>query len=179
MAGPRRGILLGLGFTLEALKAAGLTDAQLDAPAEAQLTAAGDTAGTGIYDVEFNMQQDRIDVTTYADYASGNAPVFVPGIRSASVRFKVPQAAVQAWRQAVFSGEPVEFNEQVGQVRLSCMVQVLEVSDDFTFDGTYTCTVRTRVTGAPTITQVTQAPPPPPKKDRGRRAMKLDGSLID
>jgi hypothetical protein len=176
MAGPRRGILLGLGFTLEALKAAGLTDAQLDAPSEALLAPDGDV-GTGIYDVEFSQSRTQIDVTTHNDAA----PVYVPGISRAMVRFKVSQIAMHTWRDAIYHGEPMEFNEVVGNVRVSCRVIVREVVDQCSIDSMHTCLVSCSVVGAPTITQLTAAPAAPQqqKKDRGRRAIKLDGALID
>ncbi len=119
-------------------------------------------------------------VTSWHD----ESPVCVPGIvRRTSVEFKVSLVAVEAWHTALMDGRPVQFNELIGNMRLTCDLLVHSVRRDASVDGLMTATVQARVVGQPTLEDIT--PPPlaetvqakPPRS--GRRGMKLDGALID
>lgn len=174
---PRRGMLLGLGFTLEALRAAGLTDADLAAPAAATLAPKG-FGSSGIYDIQFETTRQMIDVTAFED----DGPQYVPGVARSTVTFTVSLAALTTWHNAIMDGEPVQFSEVIGGKRLTCMLRVVSVSTNASVDSQVTGTVKAQVVGAPDISDVQpQAPAPPaaPPVKRGRRGMKLDGALID
>lgn len=167
----RRGILLGLGFTLEALRAAGLDAAELDAPQQATLSAVGH--GTDIIAVRFDTSQRMIET-------GDGTGAYVPGLRRASVTFTVSQRAVHTWIEAVMAGEPVDFSEEVQGHRLTCRLYVTDVRTDCPVDGLMTATVTAQVIGAPTITALPQvAPSPAAQVPQGRRGMKLNGALID
>lgn len=180
MDSPRRGILLGLGFSLEALRAAGVTEAELDAPAHAQLAPHGQEP-SGIYDIVVHQSRSQVDVTSFMD----DGPQYVPGIVRTSVEFKASLLALHAWHVAIVDGGPVDFCEVIGGRRLTCRLAVSSVTTSAPVDGEMYATVKASVVGAPVIENLEpQAPappavPPPLPAKRGRRGIKLDGALID
>lgn len=189
MIQPRRGILLGLGFTMEALRAAGLTDADLAAIASPLVGVAGDgQASSGAYDIEFEASNEMIDVTGYGDAARR----YVPGVQRMTVTFKVALVAAEAWQRAIMNDQPVQFDEVVGDLRLSCLMRVVRIETRASMNDLAHVTVTAHVSGAPTITdragrQLEQVATEPAGRQRrtailtgpGRRTVRVTGRLID